>query len=120
MVAAYVAALDYVLGPESYVAGTLVDVTGWTHARLAQALSTGRIALQQGAGTVVAYPTQATRAFPIPALVWDAQHTLDTPTPGTQCFDGNGDVVYGDISYPSATLVRVSWAFLMSGSVRLT
>lgn len=54
-----------------------------------------------------------------PALVWEVTHNMGRQ-PTITAFDGSGDVVRGDPSYPAPTTVRVVWAVPMSGLLRLT
>ncbi|MEU4703323.1 hypothetical protein [Nonomuraea dietziae] len=57
--------------------------------------------------------------FAVPALVWEASHTL-VRQPNVTCRDTSGEVVEGDPSFPDAATVRVTWAVPMAGTLRLT
>ncbi|MER5649593.1 hypothetical protein [Streptosporangium sp. NPDC002524] len=52
------------------------------------------------------------------STVWQVTHTL-ARDPRVTCFDSVGDVVQGDVTYPTATTVRVTWWFPISGVLRL-
>ncbi|MER6830832.1 hypothetical protein ABT352_32900 [Streptosporangium sp. NPDC000563] len=54
-----------------------------------------------------------------PATVWEVTHTMvRQPTVTTTTADG--ELVEGDVSYPTASTVRVTWAVPMAGLLRLT
>jgi hypothetical protein len=62
---------------------------------------------------------QATYAFASPSAVWLASHNIST-LPSIIAVDTNGDVIQGDVSYPTNTQVRIEWAFPMAGVLTLT
>ncbi|WP_433357820.1 hypothetical protein ACQP25_44480 (plasmid) [Microtetraspora malaysiensis] len=57
-------------------------------------------------------------AFAVASTVWETSHTL-ARDPRVTTFDSNGDVVQGDVSYPTPTSVRVTWWYPTSGVMRL-
>lgn len=55
----------------------------------------------------------------VPALTWVVSHQFPY-LPGVITRDSDGAVMEGDIAYPDAVTVTITWAGLQAGSVELT
>jgi hypothetical protein len=62
---------------------------------------------------------QLTVSFASPLDVWEVTHTIPI-TPSVITTDTGGDLIEGDVSYPTPTTVRVEWAWPMAGTLVLT
>lgn len=59
-------------------------------------------------------------AFAIPAATWQATHAMEIARPDVLCLDTSGEEVFGDVTYPTPTTVRIEWAFPLAGTLILT
>lgn len=64
--------------------------------------------------------TEETFTFASPAPVWAATHTLPLEHPTVHAFDGAGEPIEGDVTYPAPDSVQVAWAWPLAGSMVLT
>lgn len=60
-----------------------------------------------------------TYQFQVPALVWNIVGHPFSDRPEVRVFDQNGTQFEVDVTYPTTNSVRVTWGFLMTGSVEL-
>jgi hypothetical protein len=63
------------------------------------------------------YTPEVTFSYATAALVWDATHNLNRATVDTTIKDNVGNVCMGDISFPTANTVRVTFAVAVSGTL---
>lgn len=56
---------------------------------------------------------------PLPGLIWTINHNTNS-YPGVTTLDTQGQVMYGDVSYPSANQVRIEFLAAFAGTVVLT
>lgn len=68
------------------------------------------------AGNIYEQPT----AFASPSAVWEIDHTIPLEHPAVHAYDINDRPIFGDVSYPTPTSVRIEWAWPMAGRVVLT
>lgn len=57
--------------------------------------------------------------FASPAKVWEATHDI-VITPAVYAYDTSDELQEGDVTYPTPTHVRVTWAWPMAGRLVLT
>ncbi len=73
----------------------------------------------QGAPGPPGHGYQLDYVFAVPANEWIADHNIPV-LPSVVAVDTSGQVVEGDVSYPTPTQVRVAWAFPLAGTLTLT
>lgn len=58
--------------------------------------------------------------FNIPQQVWIIQHDMPVKKPHVLAFDSNNKPMSGDVTYPSNTIVHITWAWPLAGRAVLT
>jgi hypothetical protein len=62
---------------------------------------------------------ERTYEFAVPQIVWEATHDI-VVTPSVYAYDTSGNLVEGDVAYPTPSTVRVAFAWPMAGRLVVT